>query len=389
MSNDSTSVTASIPRPDFGGTDALSRRFPKIFRAPDPLLLEASAGGERLVAWTRLYFWGFISLAPLSSMIVGGFDAPRELLLSAVGALIITTWSALVLVHLLRQATIPARAGFITGIVDVTLPTLTFAAIAMAGRGEIIIHSQSGWAVYLLVIMTSCLRLDMRVCLSMGLLAVVQYTLLVTWIAMNFDIALIDYDMMIQSSRVMLMIAATALCIGIVHRMQGLISASGFDRLTGLASRSYFHERLRSEVSRARRTASTLSLAIIDLDDFKGFNDTHGHHAGDKALRHVAAIILEEKRDEDFAARWGGEELVLIMPDTDSDAALEAATRLIDKIRNSPIRVNGSDQTVTASVGISQTGMDGNDGVQLFAAADRRVYRAKSLGRDRVVCWSD
>jgi diguanylate cyclase (GGDEF)-like protein len=223
----------------------------------------------------------------------------------------------------------------------------------------------------------------------MGLLAVVQYTLLVTWIAMNFDIALIDYDMMIQSSRVMLMIAATALCIGIVHRMQGLISASGFDRLTGLASRSYFHERLRSEVSRARRTASTLSLAIIDLDDFKGFNDSHGHHAGDKALRHVAAIILEEKRDEDFAARWGGEELVLIMPDTDSDAALEAATRLIDKIRNSPIRVNGSDQTVTASVGISQTGMDGNDGVQLFAAADRRVYRAKSLGRDRVVCWSD
>ncbi len=389
MPHDSTSVTASIPRPDFSGRGELASRLPKILRSPDPLLLEASAGGERLVAWTRLYFWGFISLAPFSSMAVRGLDVPKELLISAIGALIITAWSAIVLAHILRLKTIPPRAGFITGAVDITLPTLTFVAIALAGRGEVFVHSQSGWAVYLLVIMTSCLRLDMRVCLSMGLLAVIQYVLLITWIVVEYHIPLIDYDMMIQSSRVMLMIAATALCIGIVHRMQGLISASGFDRLTGLASRSYFQERLRAEVSRAKRTGSTVSLAVFDLDNFKVFNDTHGHHAGDKALRHVAAILLAKKRDADFAARWGGEELILIMPDTDCDEAVEAATRIIDQIRNSPVRVNGSDQCVTASVGISQTGLDGNDGSQLFAAADRRVYRAKSLGRDRVVSWSD
>ena len=79
MPHDTTSVTASLPRPDFSGVSASERRFPKILRAPDPHLLEASAGGERLVAWTRLYFWGFISLAPLSSMFVRGFWIPAKI----------------------------------------------------------------------------------------------------------------------------------------------------------------------------------------------------------------------------------------------------------------------------------------------------------------------
>jgi diguanylate cyclase (GGDEF)-like protein len=387
MPHDTNSVTASFPRPDFGATTIIAGRFPRIFRSPDPLLLEASAGGERLVAWTRLYFWAFISLAPLSTMFVRGFDVPRELLLSAIGALVLTAWSGVVLAVLLRRTEVPPRAGFITGAIDITLPTLTFAAIALAGRGEVFVHSQSGWAVYLLVIMTSCLRLDMRVCLFMGLLAVTEYVALIVWIVTAFDVALIDYDMMIQSSRVMLMAAATALCIGIVHRMQGLISASGFDPLTRLANRPYFNERLQAEISRAERTGSPLSLAVIDLDEFKIFNDTHGHHAGDKALRHVAALIILEKRDADFAARWGGEELILIMPDTGSEEAVKAANRIIDRIRNSPVHVNGGDHQITASVGVSQMGKDGDDGTQLFAAADRRVYRAKSLGRDRVVSW--
>ena len=387
MPHDSTSVTASIPRPDFSARDGFASRLPKFLRAPDPLLLEAAAGGERLVAWTRLYFWAFISLAPLSSMVVKGFDAPTEVLLSAAGAVSITVWAALVLWHLLRRAAIPPRAGFITGAVDVTLPTLTFVVVALAGRAEVIVHSQAAWAVYLLVITTSCLRLDMRVCLSMGLLAVAQFIALLTWIVAKFEVPFTDYDLMIQIARVMLMIAGTALCIGIVHRMQGLVSASGFDRLTGLASRSYFQERLRAEVSRAKRTGSEVSLAVIDLDHFKQFNDKHGHHAGDKALRHIAHIILEEKREADFAARWGGEELVLIMPDTESEKAVEAATRIIDRIRTSPVHVNGADQVITASVGVSQTGRDGNDGTELFAAADRRVYRAKNQGRDRVISW--
>ena len=376
-----------MPRPDFSGTAVLSSRFPRIFKAPDPLLLEASAGGERLVAWTRLYFWAFIALVPLSTMLVHGFDVPREIQISAVGAIILTSWAAAVALFLKRQESIPPRAGFITGFIDVTLPTLTLAAFAVAGKADVLVQSRSSWAVYLLVIMTSCLRLDIRVCLFMGLMTVSQYAVLIAWAVTTYQITLIDYDVMVLGSRVMLMIVATALCIGIVHRMQGLISASGFDRLTGLASRAYFHERLRSEVSLAERTASTVSLAVFDLDNFKVFNDTHGHHAGDKALRHAAAILLSEKRDADFAARWGGEELILIMPDTDSEEAVNAANRIIDKLRDTPIYVNGGDQQITASVGISQMGKDGNDGTELFAAADRRVYRAKSLGKDRVVSW--
>ena len=317
MAHDSTSVTASLPRPDFSRQSVLERKLPWLFRAADPHLLEASAGGERLVAWTRLYFWGFISLAPLSAMIVNGFDAPTEVTLSAVGALSITVWAALVLWFIRNRRTISPNAGFITGAIDVTLPTATFIVVSLAGRAEVILHSQAAWAVYLLVIATSCMRLDIRVCVSMGLLAVIQFIALTAWVVAEYNLPFTDYDLMIQIARVMLMIAATALCIGIVYRMQGLISASGFDRLTGLASRSWFHERLRAEVSRAKRTGSDLSLAVIDLDEFKQFNDAHGHHAGDKALRHVAHIILEEKREQDFAARWGGEELVL--PESFSD----------------------------------------------------------------------
>ena len=295
--------------------------------------------------------------------------------------------NALVLWFIRNRRTISPNAGFITGAIDVTLPTATFIVVSLAGRAEVILHSQAAWAVYLLVIATSCMRLDIRVCVSMGLLAVIQFIALIAWVVAEYNLPFTDYDLMIQIARVMLMIAATALCIGIVYRMQGLISASGFDRLTGLASRSWFHERLRAEVSRAKRTGSDVSLAVIDLDEFKQFNDTHGHHAGDKALRHVAHIILEEKREQDFAARWGGEELVLIMPDTESDEAVEAVNRIIDRIRTSPVHVNGADQPITASAGLSQSGRDGNDGTQLFAAADRRVYRAKSEGRDRVVSW--
>ena len=78
MEQDSTSATASLPRPDLTGSGRFVDRLPKFLRAPDPHLLEASAGGERLVAWTRLYFWGFISLAPLSAMLVRGVETPID-----------------------------------------------------------------------------------------------------------------------------------------------------------------------------------------------------------------------------------------------------------------------------------------------------------------------
>jgi diguanylate cyclase (GGDEF)-like protein len=180
------------------------------------------------------------------------------------------------------------------------------------------------------------------------------------------------------------MLAAAALAMGIVHRSRSLMRASGFDPLTGLATRAYFNQRLKSASEEALRSGTSLSLVLIDLDHFKKFNDTHGHHAGDDALKHVARLIRRSHREQDFVARWGGEELALIVPGLDRHHAAELVETIAARIRETPVRVGGDVAYVTISAGVAEFGADGRDPTSVFAAADRRVFEAKNAGRDRV-----
>jgi two-component system cell cycle response regulator len=155
------------------------------------------------------------------------------------------------------------------------------------------------------------------------------------------------------------------------------------DVLTGLANRRHADDVLRKTIASARRHERELCAVLVDIDNFKAVNDAHGHAAGDAVLRTVAARLAEGLREEDLAARWGGEEFLLLLPDSDDArlvcerlrAAVAAASVSIDEARS---------VVVTASFGWAAWG-HGESGDTLVARADGALYAAKGGGRDRVV----
>lgn len=151
------------------------------------------------------------------------------------------------------------------------------------------------------------------------------------------------------------------------------------DPLTGLANRRHFLEHLTSEISRSRRYSSTFVLGIFDVDDFKQINDTLGHAAGDRVLKEVSRIFQGMVRDSDMVARWGGEEIVLLMPETPKRGAVVLADRIRERIKRKLAA-----RKVTVSGGIASYPSDGKEESELFTFADRALYRAKSEGKDRI-----
>lgn len=152
-----------------------------------------------------------------------------------------------------------------------------------------------------------------------------------------------------------------------------------YDELTGLYNRREFYKRLEEEVNRSQRYHHQLSLLMLDVDNFKKFNDEHGHLAGDKALKQVAACINQTIRKTDLAARYGGEELSVILPETGKANAIKLAERLRRKI--------SQDNIVTVSIGVATLPEDAFNSQQLVAAADKALYQAKAKGRNKIIAF--
>ena len=157
------------------------------------------------------------------------------------------------------------------------------------------------------------------------------------------------------------------------------------DELTGLANRRETLAALDRHISSVRRHGHPLSVAILDIDHFKRVNDTYGHPAGDEVIRRVAQFAVELMREEDLVGRLGGEEFVVILPDTDAAAALKACDRLRARIAEAIVPIgDGSAISVTLSAGVAQIHAD-DDRTRLIARADEALYDAKNQGRDRVL----
>jgi diguanylate cyclase (GGDEF)-like protein len=156
------------------------------------------------------------------------------------------------------------------------------------------------------------------------------------------------------------------------------------DALTGLFNRRALGERLTEELSRARRYGAPLSLMMIDIDHFKRVNDTHGHTVGDMVIGHVARLLAKDRRVSDIVARYGGDELVLLLPHTPLAGAVTLGDRLRKLVAQTPYRALGVHDYVTVSVGVA--GFEASMGKpdELLEAADRALYRAKREGRNRV-----
>ncbi|CDG84827.1 GGDEF domain-containing protein [Janthinobacterium agaricidamnosum] len=157
------------------------------------------------------------------------------------------------------------------------------------------------------------------------------------------------------------------------------------DGLTSLYNRAWLNDLLPTMIATAHASQTPLSLIMIDLDHFKRFNDTHGHVAGDNALRSAAQVLSAALRPTDFAVRYGGEEMMVILPDTNEKVALAVSERLCERIQQSVIF---SDMRcplphITGSFGIA-TLHEGQDEHSLIAAADAALYRAKAAGRNTI-----
>ena len=157
------------------------------------------------------------------------------------------------------------------------------------------------------------------------------------------------------------------------------------DGLTGLYNRSWLNDMLPKVVATALRAGTPLALVMIDLDHFKLFNDTHGHLTGDDALRAAAGVISLALRPSDFAVRYGGEEMLVILPDTTELLAVLVAERLCARMGEAPIFPDMRQPLphITASVGVAVLAQ-GMDDLGLLAAADAALYRAKHGGRNMV-----
>ena len=155
------------------------------------------------------------------------------------------------------------------------------------------------------------------------------------------------------------------------------------DPLTGLFNRRYLMETLNREIARCQRDGQPISVALIDVDHFKAVNDTLGHEAGDRILVAVGGFLLSEVREGDAACRFGGEEFVVVLPNTPLEVALRRAEEWRSAMRQIPAASDGS--PVTISVGVATAPAHGRTAEAVVRAADEAMYGAKAAGRDRVV----
>ncbi len=156
------------------------------------------------------------------------------------------------------------------------------------------------------------------------------------------------------------------------------------DPLTGLRNRRAAHDAIRQEVCRVRRTSEPLAFALCDIDHFKAVNDTHGHDAGDEVLKAVSKTLSDSVREMDIVARWGGEEFLVVMPNTPVPGSELVAERLRSRVEMLELHVNGQALHVSITMGVALLNA-GESCEQAIARADRALYDGKHAGRNRVM----
>jgi diguanylate cyclase len=156
------------------------------------------------------------------------------------------------------------------------------------------------------------------------------------------------------------------------------------DPLTRIPNRLALDDRLAEEIARSRRNGMPLAMLVWDIDFFKKINDTYGHKSGDKALMAIAVLLQKHCRQTDFVARFGGEEFVMLLPNTDANAALIVADKLRENVQRTKFKADGDTLSISLSCGISEL-LASDNKETLFERADKALYQAKQSGRNRCI----
>ena len=359
---------------------------------PDASLIQAGASGEVAAAKVRLLvvtlLVGLSGQAYLSS---GGAQVQQIDFVMA-GA----TWAIAGVIFIgIKRVPYEAWVGFLTSLFDVTLVSLVLVMNLVAGHPHAAVNSLLLYSVYFIAIAATTLRFDHRVSAFAGLLAAGQYAAIVLFAELAWDLNGSQFapftngmvNIETHVGRVLLIGVMGILCTLVIVRVQRLHTLSATDPLTGLVNRREFEERLEGEMARARRYGRPISVAMIDIDYFKSFNDTYGHAVGDQALQMVARVLRGQLRTGDMVARYGGEEFVVALPETPAQQAVATGELLRGAVAATQLRVAGVREPigVTISVGVASWPDRGNMITRLVQTADDRLYEAKLGGRDRVI----
>lgn len=165
--------------------------------------------------------------------------------------------------------------------------------------------------------------------------------------------------------------------------LDNILSFVNVDEIAGVFNRRYFNEVLRHEVGRSRRYGSALSLLVLDIDDFKGINDTFGHLTGDGVLRKMGRLLWQQTRESDTVCRFGGDEFAVVLPQTRQEDAFGLAERMRGKV-NSMLRHEEGDYDVTVSIGGASFPEGCDEAEELVSMADQMCLEAKRSGKNRV-----
>jgi diguanylate cyclase (GGDEF)-like protein len=177
-----------------------------------------------------------------------------------------------------------------------------------------------------------------------------------------------------------------------INKTQELTKLTITDPLTGVLNRRYLYDRLKDEVARSERHGHQLSLLMLDLDGFKQCNDTFGHLFGDRILKGIAETLLSTVRSIDIVARYGGDEFMIILPETAEPVAVEIAERLRNNVAKQSVRpedtAGSGPSTLTASIGIVCYPVHGKTIEGLLENVDKALYHAKNKGKNRIEVFS-
>jgi len=376
--------------PDLQRPRLLRSFWRELRTGPSRSLISAGFDGEVLLSGVRVVVILVLLAFPLVRVIDQPYDPGAWYRLGIAGAALLY---ALVVFVLCRRGRCGETFGYVTSALDVTLVTALLVTYLLTGSPTRVARSDVLYALYLLVIAATGLRYNVRICALSGVLAAGQYAG-VLWLADRLwrpgpdwappqPAGAVDWRM--ESARVGLLVVATVLSVASVLRARELRREAILDRLTGLYNRAYFDEALAEAVDRHDGTAP-LSLALIDLDDFKASNDSFGHRTGDALLREVAGVLRAHFRETDVVARYGGEEFGIVMPGTALGTAMSRVEAVRELISRQRLRPAGHDVEVrlTVSCGVASWPEDGEEISEVVARADDRLYRAKHLGKDRV-----
>ena len=243
---------------------------------------------------------------------------------------------------------------------------------------------------YILVIIVSSLTLGKIITFLEFLLITVVYFLLGQAVYSTNTFTFVDFGEVMYLFTPILLVGyiTTLLAADVYYAREELMQLSETDELTGLKNRRAFNKELSMEVKKAIRYQRPFAFMMLDADNLKIVNDQHGHEVGDRLIVSVAQVIKDSLRETDILARYGGDEFVIMLPDTNDARAFDVAERIRIAVENTSINAEGNRVSSTLSIGISNYPVDSENIEDITKKADKALYASKHSGRNVVTRYS-